>query len=59
MPRVPFNTTIDEKLLLRMKKKALDYKINLNDLIEECWRCFSEHEKECEVRKMYDKRLKK
>ena len=59
MARVPFNTTIDEKLLLRMKKKALDYKINLNDLIEECWRCFSEHEKECEVRKMYDKRLKK
>ena len=59
MARVPFNTTIDEKLLLRMKKKALDYKINLNDLIEACWRCFSDHEMECYVRKMYEKRLKK
>jgi len=59
MARVPFNTTIDEKLLLRMKKTALDYKINLNDLIEECWRCFADHEMECYVRKMYEKRLKK
>ena len=59
MARVLFNTTIDEKLLLRMKKTALDYKINLNDLIEECWRCFSEREEECHVRKMYEKRLKK
>jgi len=59
MARVPFNTTIDEKLLLRMKKKALDFKINLNDLIEACWRCFSDHEEECHVRKMYKKRLKK
>jgi len=58
MARVPFNTTIDEKLLLKMKKKALDYKINLNDLIEECWRCFSKNE-ECDVRKMSEKRLKK
>ena len=58
MARVPFNTTIDEKLLRRMKKKALDYKINLNDLIEACWRCFSKNE-ECDVRKMYKKRLKK
>jgi len=59
MARVPFNTTIDEDLLLRMKKAALDYKINLNDLIEACWRCFSENEMECYVRKMYKKRLKK
>ena len=58
MARVPFNTTIDEKLLLRMKKKAVDYKINLNELIEECWRCFSKHE-ECEVRKMYERKAKK
>jgi len=34
MGKVPFNTTIDEKLLLKMKKTALDYKTNLNDLIE-------------------------
>jgi len=59
MLRVPFNTTIDEKLLLRMKKEALDYKISLNDLIEECWRCFSDHKMECYVRQMYEKRLKK
>ena len=58
MPRVPFSTTIDEKLLLSMKKRALDYKINLNDLIESCWRCFSDQEMECYVRKMYKKRLK-
>jgi hypothetical protein len=58
MARVPFNTTIDEKLLLRMKKKALDYKVNLNDLIEECWRCFFKHE-ECQVRKMYESKPKK
>jgi len=59
MARVPFNTTIDEKLLLRMKKKALDYKISLNDLSEACWRCFADHEMECSVRKMYKKRLEK
>ena len=59
MARVPFNTTIDEKLLLKMKKKALDYKINLNDLIEACWRCFSKHEMECSVKAMYKKKLKK
>jgi hypothetical protein len=58
MARVPFNTTIDEKLLLHMKKMALDYKINLNDLIEDCWRCFSGY-KECKVRKTYEKGLKK
>jgi hypothetical protein len=59
MARVPFNTTIDEKLLLRMKKKALDHKINLNDLIEACWRCFSAHEGECSVKELYKKRVKK
>ena len=59
MARVPFNTTIDEKLLLKMKKTALDYKINLNDLIEECWRCFSDQGVECHVRKMYKERLNK
>ena len=58
MARVPFNTTIDEELLLTMKKAALDYRINLNDLIEECWRCFMKHDG-CEVRKMYDKRASK
>jgi len=61
MARVPFNTTIDEKLLLRMKKKALalDHKINLNDLIEACWRCFSAQEGGCSVKELYKKRLKK
>jgi len=29
LARVPFNTTIDEDLLLKMKKKALDYKNQL------------------------------
>ena len=58
MARVPFNTTIDEELLLTMKKTALDYKINLNDLIEECWRCFMKHN-ECDVRRMYDKKVGK
>ena len=59
MARVPFNTTIDERLLLKMKKAALDYKINLNDLIEACWRCFADHEMECYVREMYKKKPKK
>ena len=59
MARVPFNTTIDEKLLLTMKKTALDYKINLNDLIEACWRCFSEYKDECRVKKMYENKRKK
>jgi len=59
MARIPFNTTIDEKLLLKMKKTALDYKINLNDLIEDCWRCFSDHGTECYVKKIYKERLNK
>jgi len=59
MAKVPFNTTIDEDLLLEMKKVALDYKTHLNDLIEACWRCFTENNNECEVKKMFEKRLKK
>jgi hypothetical protein len=58
MAKVPFNTTIDEDLLLEMKKVTLDYKTHLNDLIEACWRCFTENN-ECEVKKMFEKRLKK
>ena len=53
MAKVPFNTTIDEDLLLEMKKVALDYKTHLNDLIEACWRCFAENNNECEVKKMF------
>jgi hypothetical protein len=58
MAKAPFNTTIDEDLLLEMKKKALDYKIHLNDLIEECWRCFL-NSGDCEVKEKFKKRLKK
>jgi hypothetical protein len=41
-----------------MKKVAIDYKTHLNDLIEACWRCFAKNN-ECEVKKMFEKRLKK
>ena len=58
MARIPFNTTIDEDLLPEMKKVVIDYKTHLNDLIEECWRCFAKNN-ECEVKKMFEKRLKK
>jgi hypothetical protein len=54
----PFTITIVEGLLLEMKKKALDYKIHLNDLIEECWRCFL-NGGDCEVKEKFKKGLKK